>query len=122
MRYIGLGDAPPTIQKISEKNDMWVVSRGKKNYLGYDAFVELMRSSFYGRVFASFLSIKISRFIGRKIYRFISGKRKLCTLPRPVQPAGDHRIWKIVGGVICVISLYSMLAINIAVMNCGKEW
>ncbi len=120
--YVGLSDAPATIQKISEKNDMWVVNRGKKNYLGYDAFVELMRSSFYGRVFAGFLGTKISRFIGRKIYRFISGKRKLCTLPRPVQPAANYRIWKIIGGAICVLSLYSMLAINIAVMNCGKEW
>lgn len=80
-------DAPKSIQKISEKNDMWVLVRDKKNHLGYDAFVELMRLSWYGRIFAGLLSIKISRFIGKKVYKFISGKRKLCTLPRPIQPA-----------------------------------
>ncbi len=120
--YVGLMDAPKSIQKISEKNDMWVLVRDKKNHLGYDAFVELMRLSWYGRIFAGLLSIKISRLIGGKVYKFISGKRKFCTLPRPIQPAWNNRIWKIIGGTICVLSLYSMLAINIAVMNCGKEW
>lgn len=122
VKYIGLSEAPENIQKLSAKNDMWVVSRGKKNTLGYDAFAELTRASWIGRIFSWFLTLHLSKIIGRKVYRLISGTRKFCTLPKPIPPAPEYRGWKIVGGIICAISLYGAIAINLAVMNCGQNW
>lgn len=121
-QYIALADAPKTIQTLSEKNNMWVLSREKKNYLGYDAFVELSKQSWLWRIFSWFLGLALSRFIGKKIYHFISGKRKLCTLPQPVSLYPSYRIWKAFGTIICIISIYCILGINMAVMHCEKEW
>lgn len=121
VQYIGLSDAPEWIKKLSRENDMWVVHRNKKNTLGYDAFVELMKQSWIGR-FAGFLGIKISRIIGRFLYHNISNWRKSCTLPKPIPPAPTYKIWKIIGGIICGISLYGVIGMNFAVMNCGRNW
>lgn len=122
VQYVWIPDAPKTIQKLSEKNNMWILSRGKKNYLGYDAFIELSKQSWIGRIFSGFLGLGLSRFIGRKIYHIISGTRKLCTLPQPIQLYKTNSIWKMFGSIICGISIYWIIGINMAVMNCGREW
>lgn len=119
--YQWLSDAPKTIQKLSAKNDMWVIHRGKKNTLGYDWFVELIKQSWLGRIIVWPLSWKISRKIGRFCYRIISEKRKICTLPQPIPLCKKNKIYTIIGTIICTISLYSVLGINLAVMNCQKN-
>ncbi|MCB9807540.1 hypothetical protein H6768_06810 [Candidatus Peribacteria bacterium] len=61
--YLGLKSAPKNIQKLSQKNDMWVIARGRKNFTGYDGFVELLRQSWIGRIIVWILSIKILKVI-----------------------------------------------------------
>ena len=49
VQFTGLSQAKESIQQISAKNDMWVISRGRKNFLGYSGFVEVMKQSWIGR-------------------------------------------------------------------------
>lgn len=100
---------------------MWVIRREKKNTLGYDGFVELMKQSWIGRLGVWFLSWRISRIIGRFCYKIISGKRKICTLPQPVPLYKKNKFYTIIGTIICTVSLYSVLGMNFAVMNCHRE-
>jgi hypothetical protein len=100
---------------------MWVIQRGRKNALGYDGFVELMKQSWIGRIFVWILSSKISRIIGRFMYKIISRVRKSCTLPQPIMLIQQRKIWTIIGTIICTISLYSVLGMNMAVMNCQRD-
>lgn len=121
VKYTPLADAPKTIQALSAKNNMWVVQRGRKNTLGYDGFIELMKQSWLGRISVWILSPKISRIIGRWIYKNISRIRKSCTLPQPILPIQQKKIWTIFGAIICAVSLYSVLGMNMAVMNCQRD-
>ncbi len=43
VEYRGLSQATESIQKISHKNTMWVVARGRKITLGYSGFIEVIR-------------------------------------------------------------------------------
>lgn len=122
VKYVGLEDAPEQIKKLSTEHDMWVIQRGRKKSLGYDGFVELLKQSWIGRIFVWLLSWKISLVIGRLIYGIISGQRKFCTLPKPILPYSKKKFWAIIGGIICGISLYSVLGMNLGVMSCGRSW
>lgn len=101
---------------------MWVVTRNKVNFIGYRAFVELSRQSWIGRVFSAPLSWKPSRIFGDFVYAALSSKRKLCSMARPVPLAPPRKVWRVIGSIVCGISLYSVIVMNIGVVSCGRSW
>ncbi len=123
VNYTGLHESSEEIQEASKEKNSWVITRGRKKYFWYAGFVELMRSSWLGRCFVWIWSLNFSHFIGEKVYTFFSQKRTFCELESSQKKEHMGRKWgKIIAGIICGISLYCVVGVNIAVMNCGNEW
>ena len=122
VKYQGLSASTSAIQKLSEENDMWVISRERKYFLGYAGFVECMKQSWLFRCIGLIGNWRLFKALGNKLYDMISAKRKFCTLPMPVQPIREKRWIKALGVVICFVSLYCSIAVNVSVMLCGGSW
>lgn len=120
--YIPISQGPTKMQRISVKYNAWIIGRGIHFFPWYDGFVELLKQSYLWRIFVWPLSWGLSLIIGRKIYKLISGHREHCALNVPVLEAPERRFSKILWVVICSISLYCVIAMNISVMNCGRNW
>lgn len=121
--YTPISAGPAKVQQISAKHNAWVIGRNMRYYPGYDGFVELLKQSYLWRIFVWPFSWKIGRTIGKKIYTIISHKRKQCELGGTILwELPERKFSRILWITICAISLYCIIAMNLSVMNCGRNW
>lgn len=122
VQFTWLSQAKESIQKISAENDMWVISRGRHNFLGYTGFVELMKQSWLGRPYGFIWNIWPLKIAGNLLYKIISKQRKFCSLPRPIEQYMPSKISTIFTTIIVSISLYCVIIVNFSVMSCHGSW
>lgn len=122
VEYVWLSQAPLSVQKISQTDDAWVIARWRKYFLGYDGFVELTKQSWILRPYALIGRLFPLNLIGHIVYKTISKTRKFCEIPRPITLEKSSHIARIIGSIICAISLYIIIVINISVVSCGNTW
>ena len=68
----------PSIHKDMEKNHSWVIVNEKdERFFHYNAFLELIRHSPFGRLFLFLFASKPVAWIGNKVYRWVSHNRPL---------------------------------------------
>lgn len=68
----------PHIQAIMERENSWVVEDSEGNtYTAYEAFITIVRHSWFLRPFSFLLASRPARFLGNKIYRWVSQNRSL---------------------------------------------
>ncbi len=119
--YIPLREASQKIQALAEKENMWIMDRGKEKMLWFSGVRECMKNSWYGRIFVPLTKTRIGTKMGEKMYRYIS-KKRTCRITPPVPQRTPKKYHAILMSLCAWISLYVVIITNISVMTCHHAW